>query len=56
MTWWWIHNLIAHPLIILWPRMGHQLHQYSHERLEAIDPLYQRFSEHGKVPLMTEEE
>jgi hypothetical protein len=23
---WWIHNLVAHPLLVLWPRLGEWLH------------------------------
>lgn len=23
---WWAHNLIAHPLLVLWPRLGAWLH------------------------------
>ena len=23
---WWVHNLVAHPLLVLWPRVGVWLH------------------------------
>lgn len=23
---WWLHNLVAHPLLVLWPRVGVWLH------------------------------
>ena len=23
---WWLHNLVAHPLLVLWPRLGNWLH------------------------------
>ena len=24
---WWLHNLVAHPLLVLWPRLGEYLHE-----------------------------
>lgn len=32
--WWIAHNLIAHPLLVLWPRLGAWLHDYTAERME----------------------
>ena len=23
---WWIHNVVAHPLLVLWPSVGERLH------------------------------
>jgi len=30
---WWLHNLIAHPLLVLWPRMGDRLHDWTADRM-----------------------
>lgn len=31
--WWWVHNLVAHPLLVLWPRVGEQLHDWTARRM-----------------------
>lgn len=33
--WWTVHNLVAHPLLILWPRAGGWLHRVSAGRMGA---------------------
>lgn len=43
--WWWLHNLIAHPLLVLWPRVGRMLHKRSQQALEVCDPNREIFSE-----------
>lgn len=30
---WWIHNVVAHPLLVLWPRIGDRLHDWTAERM-----------------------
>lgn len=35
---WWVHNLVAHPLIILVPPLGLWLHAFTLERLRLLDP------------------
>ena len=27
--WWIAHNLIAHPLMVLWPRLGERVHAWT---------------------------
>jgi hypothetical protein len=32
--WWWIvHNVVAHPLLILWPRIGVRLHDWTGKKM-----------------------
>jgi hypothetical protein len=31
--WWSVHNLLAHPLLVLWPSAGQWLHTLSAERM-----------------------
>lgn len=31
-AWWWVHNLIAHPLLVLWPSLGERLHDWTAKR------------------------
>jgi NTP pyrophosphatase (non-canonical NTP hydrolase) len=33
---WWVHNLVAHPLLVLWPRVGEWLHARTDP---AVEPL-----------------
>ena len=30
---WWAHNVIAHPLLVLWPSAGEWLHEYTARRM-----------------------
>jgi hypothetical protein len=32
--WWIIHNLIAHPLLVLYPKLGNKLHDYTANKME----------------------
>lgn len=33
--WWVVHNLVAHPMLVLCPRIGEWLHDYTAERMES---------------------
>lgn len=34
---WWVHNLVAHPLLVLWPRVGDRLHWLTAPASETED-------------------
>lgn len=34
---WIAHNCVAHPLMVLWPRLGAWLHGWTAERMGAPD-------------------
>ena len=31
--WYSVHNLIAHPLLVLWPPLGNRLHDWTADRM-----------------------
>jgi hypothetical protein len=31
--WFAVHNLVAHPLLVLWPRAGERLHDWTADRM-----------------------
>ena len=31
--WWVVHNLVAHPLLVLWPMQGERLHAWTAQRM-----------------------
>jgi hypothetical protein len=33
--WWTLHNLVVHPLLVLWPPVGVWLHTVTADRMEA---------------------
>lgn len=35
--WWAAHNLLAHPLLVLFPLLGEWLHGYTATRMEKPD-------------------
>jgi len=48
--WWCVHNLVAHPMLVLYPRLGEWLHEYTAKRMDGKDGLLLRV-EAGPYPV-----
>lgn len=33
-VWWVVHNCVAHPLLVVWPRVGEWLHDWTAARFD----------------------